>query len=185
VSREHRRAKTDRIDAALLMRSFLGWLRGEARHCQMVAVPTNGGRGRPAAEPGARDPGGGADASGEPDEGALIRFGIRNFKPTLRKAQERVADLRTAEETPLPAETLAELRRDMARVAPGARADQGDRDRPPARLEQAARREARTHGARRASPRLAMRPPPSQTRTRSWRRIRVWRVPSLGHALGG
>jgi len=40
VSREHRRAKTDRIDAALLMRSFLGWLRGEARHCQMVAVPT-------------------------------------------------------------------------------------------------------------------------------------------------
>jgi len=47
---------------------------------------------------------------------ALIRFGIRNFKPTLRKAQERVADLRTAEETPLPAETLAELRRDMARL---------------------------------------------------------------------
>ena len=40
VSREHRRAKTDRIDTELLMRSFLGWLRGEKRHCSMVAIPT-------------------------------------------------------------------------------------------------------------------------------------------------
>src|SRR3954465_9061479 len=29
VSREHRRAKTDRLDTALLKRVFLGWLRGE------------------------------------------------------------------------------------------------------------------------------------------------------------
>ena len=29
VSREHRRAKTDRLDTELLMRAFLGWLRGE------------------------------------------------------------------------------------------------------------------------------------------------------------
>src|SRR3954470_12813196 len=29
VSREHRRAKTDRLDTALLKRAFLGWLRGE------------------------------------------------------------------------------------------------------------------------------------------------------------
>ena len=28
VSREHRRAKTDRLDTALLKRAFLGWLRG-------------------------------------------------------------------------------------------------------------------------------------------------------------
>jgi transposase len=33
VSREHRRAKTDRLDTETLMRAFLGWLRGEARHC--------------------------------------------------------------------------------------------------------------------------------------------------------
>jgi transposase len=29
VSREHRRAKTDRLDTELLLRAFLGWLRGE------------------------------------------------------------------------------------------------------------------------------------------------------------
>src|SRR3954466_6049984 len=53
VSREHRRAKTDRLDTALLMRGFLGrldtalmmrayigWLRGEAKHCSMAAIPT-------------------------------------------------------------------------------------------------------------------------------------------------
>src|SRR6201996_4811178 len=40
VSREHRRAKTDRLDTELLKRSFLGWLRGERDHCKMVAIPT-------------------------------------------------------------------------------------------------------------------------------------------------
>jgi transposase len=29
VSCEHRRAKTDRLDTELLMRAFVGWLRGE------------------------------------------------------------------------------------------------------------------------------------------------------------
>jgi transposase len=38
--REHRRAKTDQLDARLLMRAFLGWLRGEARHCSMAAIPS-------------------------------------------------------------------------------------------------------------------------------------------------
>src|SRR5881396_3318589 len=40
VSREHRRAKTDRLDTELLMRAVLGWLRGEKRHCSMAAIPT-------------------------------------------------------------------------------------------------------------------------------------------------
>ena len=40
VSREHRRAKTDRLDLGLLKRAYLGWLRGEKRHCSMVAVPS-------------------------------------------------------------------------------------------------------------------------------------------------
>src|SRR5450759_5388700 len=34
VSREHRRAKTDRLDTEMLIRVFLGWLRGEPRHCK-------------------------------------------------------------------------------------------------------------------------------------------------------
>ena len=40
VSREHRRAKTDRLDTAMLKRGFLGWLRGERGHCTVAIVPT-------------------------------------------------------------------------------------------------------------------------------------------------
>src|SRR5438132_442972 len=42
VSREHRWAKTDRLDTELLKRGFLGWLRGERGHCSMARVPTIG-----------------------------------------------------------------------------------------------------------------------------------------------
>ena len=40
VSRERKRAKTDRLDAAMLLRVLMGWLRGERGHCGMVAIPT-------------------------------------------------------------------------------------------------------------------------------------------------
>ena len=40
VSRERRRAKTDRLDTEQLKRAFLGWLRGERDHCKMAAIPT-------------------------------------------------------------------------------------------------------------------------------------------------
>src|SRR3954463_10399899 len=40
VSREHRRAKTDRLDPAPLRRVFLGWRGGEPDHCPMAAIPT-------------------------------------------------------------------------------------------------------------------------------------------------
>jgi transposase len=46
----------------------------------------------------------------------LARLGVRNFKPTLRKAAERLATVHTPEGTPLPPNVLAELQRDMARL---------------------------------------------------------------------
>src|SRR5258705_1237290 len=49
-------------------------------------------------------------------KGSLARLGIRNFKPTLRKAAERLATLQTPEGMPLPPNVSAELQRDMARL---------------------------------------------------------------------
>src|SRR6266568_4163211 len=43
------------------------------------------------------------------------RLGIRGFNPKLKKAVERLDGLRTPEGEPIPPNTLAELRRDMAR----------------------------------------------------------------------
>jgi len=49
-------------------------------------------------------------------KGTLARLGIRDFKPTLRKATERLAILHTPEGPPLPANVSAELQRDLARL---------------------------------------------------------------------
>src|SRR5438067_3099624 len=84
VSREHRRAKTDRLDTELLKRGFLGWLRGERGHCSMARVPT-------IAEEDGKRPNRERDCLvGERTrivnriKSTLARLGIRNFKPTLR-----------------------------------------------------------------------------------------------------
>jgi transposase len=45
----------------------------------------------------------------------LSRLGIRNFNPKLKKAAERLSNLRTPEGEPISPNTLAELRRDMER----------------------------------------------------------------------
>jgi transposase len=45
----------------------------------------------------------------------LARLGIRSFNPKLKKAPERLEHLRTPEGEPIPPNTLAELRRDLAR----------------------------------------------------------------------
>jgi transposase len=117
VSREHKRAKTDRLDTAMLMRVYLGWLRGERGHCKMVVVPT-------LAEEDAKRP------SREHEEltgectravnrlkAALARLGIRGFNPKLRKAAGRLEALRTPEGEPIPSNMLEEMNRDLAHLA--------------------------------------------------------------------
>src|SRR5438105_400428 len=95
---------------------FLGWLRGERGHCSMARVPT-------IAEEDAKRPNRERDCLvGERTrivnriKSTLARLGIRNFKPTLRKAAERLATVHTPEGMPLLPNTLAELQRDMARL---------------------------------------------------------------------
>jgi len=116
VARTHRRAKTDRLDTNLLKRAFLGWLRGEPDHCTMAAIPTL------AQEDGRRPSRERETVVGERTrivnrmKATLARLGIRGFKPTLRKAAERLETLRTPEGELLPPNTLAELRREMARL---------------------------------------------------------------------
>lgn len=116
VSREHRRAKSDRLDTALLMRAFLGWLRGEVKHCSMAAIPT-------LTEEDARRPNrehehlvGERTSIVNRMKAAMVRLGVRGFNVKLRKAWEQLEKLRTAEGEPLPPNTVAELRRDLARL---------------------------------------------------------------------
>src|ERR1700726_3673035 len=109
VSWEHRRAKTDRLDTELLKRGVLGWLRGERGHCTMARVPT-------IAEEDPKRPNRERTRIVNRMKATLARLGVRNFKPTLRKAAERLATVHTPEGMPLPPNVLAELQRDMARL---------------------------------------------------------------------
>ena len=89
---------------------------GRTGHCSMARVPT-------LAEEDAKRPNRERDCLvGERTrivnriKSTLVRLGIRNFKPTLRKAAERLATVHTPEGMLLPPNTLAELQRDMARL---------------------------------------------------------------------
>jgi transposase len=116
VSREQWRAKSDRLDIGLLKRAFLGWLRGEDKHCSMAAIPTleEEDAKRPTREH--------EQLVGERTgiinrmKAAFVRLGIRGFNPKLRNAPERLAALRTPEGSPIPPNTLAELQREMVHL---------------------------------------------------------------------
>lgn len=116
VPREHRRAKSDRLDTELLLRGFLGWLRGEPKHCHMVQIPTieeedlkrpNREHQRLVNE---------RTALINRLKACLIRFGIRNFNPTRKNAAKQLGGLITPEGVPLPINTLAELGHDLVRL---------------------------------------------------------------------
>jgi hypothetical protein len=101
------RAKTVRLDVGLLMRAVLGWLRGEPKHCHMVAIPT-------AADEDARRPTRERETVVREQTRAvnriksmLIRFGVRTFKVELRQASKHLEALRGPKGEPLPPITLA------------------------------------------------------------------------------
>jgi transposase len=116
VSREHRRAKSDRLDLGLLKRSFLGWLRGERKHCSMAAIPTR------EEEDGKRLLRERETLTGEATrlvnrlKSLLVLHGIHKFNVKLKKAAEKLAGLKTPAGEPLPPLMLAELQRAFERL---------------------------------------------------------------------
>src|SRR5260370_9996383 len=117
VPREHKRPKTDRLDTEMLIRALLGWLRGEPRHCRMVQIQT-------LEQEDAKRP------SREHDslvrertslinrmKSMLVMVGITDFNIKLVKAGQKLAGLRTPNGAPIPPNTLAELYRDLERLA--------------------------------------------------------------------
>lgn len=116
VERRKRRAKSDKIDADLLLRTLLAWLRGEPRVCSMVAIPEE-------AEEDARRP------SREREElirerimltnriGAILAtLGIDDYNPLRRDRRVRLEALRTALDQPLPEHAKAKIVRIIERL---------------------------------------------------------------------
>jgi len=115
VDRKKRRAKTDRIDLAMLLRSLLAWLRGDPMSCSMVAIPSE-------TEEDQRRPGRERErlvseriALENRMQNLLCLHGVSGFKPRLKKAAAQLATLCRFDGEPLPTELMAELRRLLAR----------------------------------------------------------------------
>ena len=113
VERKGRRAKTDRIDLDMLLRTLLAWLRGEPRVCAMVRVPSE-------EEEDLRRPGRERHKLTRERVGIenqiqslLWLHGIYGFRPRLKKAKEKLEALRMRSGASLPRETMAQLRRLM------------------------------------------------------------------------
>ena len=117
VDRRARRVKTDRSDAQSLLRALAAHLRGEGLACTMVRVPSV------EAEDLRRQVRERDRLVGERNQHAnrikalLFGQGIQDFNPRRPGAAERLACLRTGDGRLLPPCLLAELRREMDRLA--------------------------------------------------------------------
>ena len=116
VPRRRRRAKTDKIDGELLLRTLLAWLRGEPRVCSMVMPPSSQEEDRRRL---ARE----RDILVEERTahtnriaGLLSTQGIRGYRPLRRDCRARLEELKTGDGRPLPPKLKAEIGRELDRL---------------------------------------------------------------------
>lgn len=110
------RAKTDRLDTAMLLRAFSAWLRGDTDACRMVAIPSREQEDlrRPSRER--------AELVTERTRlinrmrSLLTLHGLSQVNPNTPATRRNLAQLRTAEGEPLPPNTFAELERMFERL---------------------------------------------------------------------
>ena len=116
VDRRARRAKSDGIDAELLLRTLLAWLRGEPRVCSMVPIPAEVDedarrRVRERAELVAERVGL-VNRIGA----VLATLGVGEYNPLRRDRRQRLDELRTALGGSLPTHARAKIVRMLDRL---------------------------------------------------------------------
>ena len=116
VDRRARRAKSDGIDAELLLRTLLAWLRGEPRVCSMVPIPAEADedarrRVRERAELVAERVGL-VNRIGA----VLATLGVGEYNPLRRDRRQRLDELRTALGGSLPTHARAKIVRMLDRL---------------------------------------------------------------------
>ena len=116
VDRRARRAKTDRLDAAMLLRALMAWCRGDRAACRMVQVPsveredarrTHRERQRLIAE---------RVQHVNRIKGLLATQGIYDVQPLRRDRWERLDELRTGDGRELPPRLRREIEREFKRL---------------------------------------------------------------------
>jgi transposase len=109
VDRRMRRGKSDGIDAELLLRTLLAWLRGEPRVCSMVPIPdeTDEDARRCVRERSelVSERVGLVNRIGA----VLATLGADDYNPLLQSRRRRLTELRTGLGDPIPPNALAKI----------------------------------------------------------------------------
>lgn len=116
VDRRVRRAKSDGIDAELLLRTLLAWLRGEPRVCSMVPVPTEADEDARRCVRERQDLLGERVAIANGIASILATLGARGYDPLRRDRRQRLEEVRTALGDPLPPRARARIERMLDRL---------------------------------------------------------------------
>jgi transposase len=116
VDRRARRAKTDRLDAAALLRTLMALERGERQVCRVVHVPTVADEDRRRLSRERERLLKESTSHISRIKGLLMLHGIRAFVPTGRAWRRRLDALITADGQPLPARLEAEIARECRRL---------------------------------------------------------------------
>ena len=116
VDRRSRRVKTDRIDVEKLLRTLMGWARGERRICSMVRPPS------PADEDERRLSRERGTLVTERTrhvnriKGLLATQGVFGFEPLHKNRRKRLEELQQWNGQPLPPRLKTELARELDRL---------------------------------------------------------------------
>ena len=116
VDRRRRRAKTDKIDGAALLRTLMAWMRGEPRVCSMVRPPSPEAedRRRPCRERQTLMKERIAHANRI--KGLLFAQGVGDYDPLLKSRRKRLEGLRTGDGRPLPDRLKRQILRELDRL---------------------------------------------------------------------
>ena len=116
TSRRRRRAKTDRIDGEVLLRTLLAYKRGEPRVCAMVRPPSPEEEDRRRLCRERKTLVTEWIAHVNRIKGLLFAQGIADYEPLRRDRRRRLEELTTGDGRPLPAHLKAQVGRELDRL---------------------------------------------------------------------
>ena len=111
VDRRARRAKTDMIDAEMLLRTLMAWLRGEPRVCSMVPIPSEADEEARRAHREREDLTRERRSIVNKIDGILATLGVKGYKALRRDRREQLKCARQPGGDPIPQKAKARIER--------------------------------------------------------------------------
>src|SRR6516162_7505542 len=116
VDRRAPRAKTDMIDAEMLLRTLMAWLRGEPRVCSMVPIPSEADEEARRAHREREDLTRERRSIVNKIDGILATLGVKGYKALRRDRREQLNCARQPGGDPIPQKARARIERLLDRL---------------------------------------------------------------------